>query len=194
MDGPDSPNARRIRLTQPGGPPTDRAASASPEIAEGRVVQRPLEYRHVDGGHGRIETRVATVSHDVGWLQDRHDWPGLKAIGRIEAVRELKGKQERSVRYCIMSAEISPERLLELTRSHWKIENCVHWVLDVVMDEDRMRNRTLGGPECLAAIRRIGPDIVRLMDDDCPLKGRMEIAAMSDEYLLGMLANAIGKF
>ena len=124
----------------------------------------------------------------------RHDWPGLKAVGKIEAVRELKGKQERAVRYFIMSAEISPERLLELVRSHWKIENCVHWVLDVVMDEDRMRNRTLSGPECLAAIRRIGLNIVRLMDDDYPLKGRMEIAAMSDEYLLGMLANAIGKF
>ena len=57
-----------------------------------------------------------------------------------------------------------------------------------------MRNRTLSGPECLAALRRIGPDIVRLTDDDCPLKARMEIAAMSDEYLLGMLADAIGKF
>ena len=163
-------------------------------FADPEAQEEMLEYRHVGCGHGRIETRVATVSHDVGWLQDRHDWPGLKAVGKIEAVRELKGKQERAVRYFIMSAEISPERLLELVRSHWKIENCVHWVLDVVMDEDRMRNRTLGGPECLAAIRRIGLNIVRLMDDDYPLKGRMEIAAMSDEYLLGMLANAIGKF
>ena len=153
-----------------------------------------LEYRHVGGGHGRIETRILKVSHDVGWLQDLHGWPGLKAVGRIEAVRERKGKQERSVRCYIMSAEISPERLLESARSHWKIENRVHWVLDVVMDEDRMRNRTLGGPERLAAIRRIGPDIVRLMDDDYPLKGRMEIAAMSDEYLLGLLANAVGEF
>ena len=54
--------------------------------------------------------------------------------------------------------------------------------------------RTMSGPERLAAIRRIGPDIVRLMDDGYPLKGRMEIAAMSDKCLLGMLANAIGKF
>ena len=153
-----------------------------------------LSCQDVDAGHGRIETRVAPVSHDVGWLRDRHGWPGLKAVGRIEAVRERKGKQERSVRYYIMSAEISPERLPEPARSHWKIENCVHWVLDVVMDEDRMRNRTLGGPECLAAIRRIGPDIVRLMDDHHSLKGRMHIASMNDKYLLAMLANAIGKF
>ena len=153
-----------------------------------------LSCQHVDGGHGRVETRVATVSHDAGWLRDRHDWPGLKAVGRIEAVRERKGKEERSVRHFIMSAEISPERLLELVRNHWAIENGLHWVLDVVMDEDRMRNRTLNGPECLAAFRRIGLNIVRLMDDDHSLKGRMEIAAMNDKYLLGMLANAVGKF
>ena len=153
-----------------------------------------LEYQHVDGGHGRVETRVATVSHDVGWLQDRHDWPGLKAIGRIEAVRELKDKTERSVRYYIMSAEIPPERLLELTRNHWRIENCLHWVLDVVMDEDRMRNRTLNGPECLAAIRRIALNIVRLMDDEHSLAGRMKIAAINEKYLVGLFMNAVGKF
>ena len=153
-----------------------------------------LSYQHVDGGHGRIETRIATVSHDAGWLQDRHDWPGLKAVGRIEAIRERKGRTERSVRHFIMSAEISPERLLELVRSHWAIENGLHWVLDVVMDEDRMRNRTLNGPECLAAFRRIGLNIVRLMDDAHSLKGRMEIAAMNDKYLVGLFVNAVGKF
>ena len=166
----------------------------------GPEVQRDmLSYQHVDGGRGCIETsaetRIATVSHDVGWLQGRHDWPGLKVIGIIEAVCERKGKEERSVRHYIMSAEIFPERLPELTRNHWKIENCcLHWVLDVVMDEDRMQNRTLSGPECLAAIRPIALNIVRLTKDEHSLKGRMEIAAMSDEYLLGLLVNAVGKF
>jgi len=115
----------------------------------------------------------------------RHGWPGLKAVGRIEAVRELKGRTERAVRTCIMSAEIPPERLLELTRNHWRIENCLHWVLDVVMGEDRMRN----GPECLAAIRRIALNIVRLMDDEHSLKGRMDIAGWNDEYLAGLFVN-----
>ena len=89
----------------------------------------------------------------------------------IETVRERKersgrpGRQDRSVRYFIMSAEITPERLLKPARSHWKIENSLHWALDVVMNEDQLRNRTLNGPECLAAIRRIALNIVRLMDD-----------------------------
>ena len=108
-----------------------------------------LSCLHVGGGHGRIETRIAMVSHDVGWLRERHDWPGLKAVGRIEAIRERKGKEERSVRHFIMSAEIPPERLFELVCNRWAIENDLHWVLGVVMDEDRMRNQTLNGPESI---------------------------------------------
>ncbi len=123
-----------------------------------------------------------------------HGWPGLKAVGRIEAVRELKGRTERAVRTCIMSAEIPPERLPELTRNHWRIENCLHWVLDVVMGEDRMRNRTRYGPECLAAIRRIALNIVRLMDDEHSLAERMDIAGWNDKYLVALFVNAVGKF
>ena len=163
-------------------------------FADPEARKEMLSCRHVGGGHGRVETRVATVLHDVGWLRDRHGWPGLKAVGRIEAARELKGKEERSVRHFIMSAEIPPERLPELVRNHWTIENGLYWVPDVVMDEDRMRNRTLNDPECLSALRRIGLNIVRLMDDKHSPKGRMEIAAMNDKYMLGMLANAVGKF
>ena len=169
-------------------------------FSDAKAVEKMLVIQDVDGGHGRIEKRIATVSHDVGWLQERHGWPGLKAIGMIETVRERKqrsgrkGPQVRSVRYFIMSREITPERRLELTRSHWKIENSLHWVLDVVMNEDQMRNRILNGPECLAALRRIALNIVRLMDDKNTLKGRMQVAAMSDEYLIGLLMNAVGKF
>ena len=148
-----------------------------------------LSCQYVDAGYGR----VATVSYDVGLLQDRYDWPGLKAIGKIKAVRELKGRTERAVRHFIMSAESSPDRLLELVRSHWAIKNGLHWVQDVVMDKDRMPNRVLNGPECLSALRCIALNIVRLMDDDHSLKGRMHIAGMNDTYLLGLIANAAGK-
>jgi len=46
----------------------------------------------IDGGHGRIETRTTTVIHDVGWLRDRHDWPGLKAVVVVDSSREINGK------------------------------------------------------------------------------------------------------
>ena len=89
---------------------------------------------------------------------------GLPPAGRTSQIRRewrLPAPREAS-RFCCTAdrpcpprnAEIPPERLLELTRNHWRIENCLHRVLDVVMGEDRMLNRTLNGPECLAAIRR----------------------------------------
>ena len=115
----------------------------------------------------------------------RQDRVGLRAEGQGGAVRPP---------IHILCSEISPERLLYLIRNHWKIENCLDKVLDFVMDEDRIQNRTLSGPECCAAILRIALNIVRLQDDEHSIKGRMEIAAMTDEYLLGLLANVIGKF
>ena len=76
-----------------------------------------LSCRHVDGGHGRIETRTATVSHDVGWLQDLHRWPGLEAVGKVEAARETEGRTETETRTYIMSRKMSPEELLKAVRT-----------------------------------------------------------------------------
>ena len=55
----------------------------------------------VDADHGRIETRTCTVIHDVAWLQERHDWPGLKSVVMIESKREITGKIELETRFYI---------------------------------------------------------------------------------------------
>ena len=57
----------------------------------------------VDGDHGRIETRTTTVIHDVEWLQERHDWPGLKAVVMVESSREISGKIEHETRFYLTS-------------------------------------------------------------------------------------------
>src|SRR5438270_7960381 len=74
----------------------------------------------VDGDHGRIETRTTTVIHDVEWLQQRHKWPGLKAVVIIESIREIGDKSERETRFYITS-------LGPIVRSHWAVENSLHW-------------------------------------------------------------------
>ena len=96
-----------------------------------------FSHQHVGGDHGRAVMRTATVSHDVGWRRDlrskrrnRRRWPGLEAVGKIKAVHETKGRTTTETRYCIMSREMAPEELLEAVRSHWEIENRLHWVLD----------------------------------------------------------------
>ena len=117
--------------------------------------------QQVDGDHGRIETRRATVCHEIAWLRERHDWPGLAAIGKIEATRKTARQTTTETRYYIMSAPLSPERFQHTVRAHWAIENCLHWVLDVTMNEDRQRNRKGYGPENLAMLRRLALNIAR---------------------------------
>jgi predicted transposase YbfD/YdcC len=98
-------------------------------------------HQTVDGDHGRIETRRAAVSHDVAWLTEAHDFPGLAAVAKVTATREIKGKSSTASRYYLLSKPLDAARLAEVVRTHWQIENCLHWVLDVVMDEDQSRSR-----------------------------------------------------
>ena len=80
--------------------------------------------------HGRIETRRAAVCHEIAWLREDHDWPGLAAIRKIEATRKTARQTTTETRYYIMSATLSPERFQHAVCAHWAIENCPHWVLD----------------------------------------------------------------
>ena len=77
----------------------------------------------VDGDHGRIETRKTTVIHDVSWLQERHDWPGLKSIIMVESKREIGDKVETETRFYITSLALMASLLGPIIRSHWAIES-----------------------------------------------------------------------
>lgn len=142
----------------------------------------------VDGDHGRIETRTASISTDVDWLQERHAWPGLKAIGKITAEREMKGKVTTQTRYYLLSTALSPERLNAVVRSHWAIENSLHWVLDVVMDEDSLRNRCDHGPENLAMLRHLALNLAKLEPSKGSIRGKLKRAGWDDTFLAGMLS------
>ncbi len=72
-----------------------------------------------DKGHGRIETRTAALTTDIAWLQENHDWPDLKAIGKITASREIDGKTSVETRCYLLSSAVTPERFNAIVRSHW---------------------------------------------------------------------------
>jgi len=90
-----------------------------------------------DKGHGRIEQRVAVTTHEVQWLQDLHQWPGLKSIGKITSRVFKKEKETTETRYYISSLLLTAQELNDIARSHWGIENSLHWTLDVVFNEDK---------------------------------------------------------
>src|ERR1700692_2562885 len=100
----------------------------------------------VDGAHGRIETRTHTVTHDVEWLQKHHNWPGLKAIVVLETSREIQGKIEQETRFYLTSLGMLAAILGPVIRSHWAIENSLHWVMDMVFRDDECRVRTEHAP------------------------------------------------
>jgi predicted transposase YbfD/YdcC len=149
----------------------------------------PLTTGHeTDAGHGRLEQRRAGLTGDIAWLQERHAWPGLQAIGKVTARREVGGKTTIKTRYYLLSTVLSPERFSQVVRSHWDIENRLHWVLDVVMNEDQARNRKDHGPENLAVLRRLALNLARLEASKGSLRGKLKRAGWDDTFLARLLA------
>jgi len=142
----------------------------------------------VDGDHGRIETRTASVSTDIGWLQENHDWPGLRAIGKVERMRETHGKTTRETAYYLLSTALSGERFLDVIRAHWGVENRLHWRLDVVMNEDQQRARLDNGPNNLAVLRHIALNVIQKEGSKGSLRGKLKRAAWDENYLRTLLA------
>jgi predicted transposase YbfD/YdcC len=141
-----------------------------------------------DAGHGRIERRQASLTRDIAWLQERHAWPGLEAIGKVTARREVGGKTTVKTRYYLLSTALSPERFNQVVRVHWDIENGLHWVLDVVMNEDQARNRKDHGPENLAVLRRLALNLAKLEAGKGSLRGKLKRAGWDDAFLARLLA------
>ena len=109
----------------------------------------------IDADNGRIETRVTTVIHDVEWLRKRHDWPGLNAVAIVESTRETKGKIERETRYYITSLVMLAHLIGPAIRSHWAVENSLHWVMDMVFRDDECRVRTNHAPANFTTIKHM---------------------------------------
>jgi predicted transposase YbfD/YdcC len=142
----------------------------------------------VDADHGRIETRTSTVSTEIGWLQEDHQWPGLTAIGKVTRIRETATKTTTETAYYLLSAPLSAERLGAVVRSHWGVENRLHWVLDVVMNEDQARNRLDNGPKNLAILRHMALNLMRKENSKGSLRGKFKRAAWRDDFLAKLIA------
>jgi len=142
----------------------------------------------VDADHGRIETRTAMISTDINWLQENHQWPGLTAIGKVVRIRETVDKTTTETAYYLLSSPMSGERLNEVVRSHWGVENRLHWRLDVVMNEDQDRTRLGNGPQNLAVLRHMAINVMQKDPAKGSLRGKFKRAGWDDAYLTSLLA------
>ena len=141
----------------------------------------------IDGDHGRIETRTTTVIHDVEWLQRRHDWPGLKAVVVVESSREISGKTERETRFYLTSLVMLASLLGPVVRSHWAIENSLHWVMDMIFRDDECRVRTDHAPANFTTIKHMAHNLLRTASSKDSMRLRRKVAAWDDDFLARLI-------
>lgn len=128
-------------------------------------------FAEVDKGHGRIEERVVTVAREVDWLGGERRFPGelrlphVAAIVKVESRTGLKDRSRFDTRYYISSAKTSAEDAAKTVRGHWRIENQLHWTLDVVFNEDQSRLRKGHGAKNMAVVRHFAINLVRQVDE-----------------------------
>ena len=161
---------------------------AAEQKAKGFKDTKVSRHKTVDGDHGRIETRILTAIHDVDWLQERHDWPGMKAVVMIESTREIADKVERETRFYITSLVWLASQLGPVIRSHWAVENSLHWVMDMIFRDDECRIRTNHAPANFTTLKHMAHNLIRKAPGKDSLRLRRKVAAWDDDFLASLLA------
>jgi predicted transposase YbfD/YdcC len=168
-------------------------------IAEAQTPRRPgalvsraaaqlAQVQSVEKDHGRIETRCYYQSDQLSWFADRAKWEGLRSVGVVEATREIAGKKSTERRYYLSSLPLDVTLFARAVRSHWGVENKVHWVMDVCFGEDQSRARTGSAAENLATLRRLALNMLRReKTKKRGIKGKQLNAGWDQAYLLKLL-------
>jgi predicted transposase YbfD/YdcC len=149
----------------------------------------PHEYYHTLGGtHGRVEERRYRLISDLSGFKETQGWQGLQSLGMVERQRTVAGKTTVEVHYYLTSLTGSGRQFGEAVRTHWSVENGLHWVLDVVFQEDQSRLRRDHAAENFAVLRHLALSLLR-QESTCSngIKVKRLKAAWDDQYLTRVL-------
>ena len=142
----------------------------------------------LDFGSGRIERRRACGETNRALLDGLSDGSHLPSIARVDASREIDGRVTTQTRYYPSSLAAPAAGFNRYIRQHWRIENCLHWKLDVVFHEDRQRTRCDNGPLNLATARKRALQTLNQATDAENTKNRRKMAGLDEEYLKSTVA------
>ncbi len=145
-----------------------------------------------DDTHGRLVRRRVFVNTDAAALDALSGWPGLRTVLAVECIRSVNSaptKVESEIRYFLSSCPDDPAVLTQAIRSHWGVENALHWVLDVTFREDDSRVRDRTAARNLALLCKIALNIVgRDRTSKASVRARRKKAAWNDSYMLKLMA------
>jgi predicted transposase YbfD/YdcC len=148
-----------------------------------------------DKEHGRIEKRQCYVSHDIKWLQERHpQWDTIQSIIKIDSERTIKDTTTKEARYFVSSLTLDAEQFLNRIRSHWSIENSLHWVLDMSFGEDQSKIRKDNAPQAMAIVRHIALNLIQTFKSKYPkkrysIKRLRKMSGWDNSVLLNILSH-----
>jgi predicted transposase YbfD/YdcC len=136
-----------------------------------------------DRGHGRTERRSYVVVHNIEGIHDRGSWPKLKSVGMCYSERTLNGQTSSETRYFISSRRMSAQRCGAALRHHWRIENGLHWQLDMNFDEDASRIRNHNAAQNFAWLRRMAISLLKQNPAKMSLRQKRKAAALDPTFL-----------
>lgn len=149
-------------------------------------------YETVEKDHGRIEVRRYFAFGQLECLAEPQQWSGLAMFGVVQSERTIKGQTSKEERLSIGSIPVNARRFAHAVRSHWEVENRLHWCLDVCLNDDQARARIRNSARNLSTVRRMVLNILRLdKSRKGGIKARRMLAGTSDRYreqLLGLAA------
>src|SRR3954451_4709518 len=144
-----------------------------------------------DDGHGRLVRRRVFACPDIGVFATLKDWPGLRAVLAVETIRGIpgRGKVTAEIRPSLSSAELPPAALAAAIRNHWRIENGLHWILDVTFREDASRVRERTAARNLALLRKVALNLARADGTlKASLRGKRKYAGWDDAFMPTLIA------
>lgn len=145
-----------------------------------------------DCGHGRVETRRCSIISDLSLIEHREEWKNLRSLIKIETERYDKCRQAtlKETRLYISSLEADADLINRSVRSHWGVENSLHWVLDVAFNEDHSRKRAGNAAQNFSLINRIALNLLKNEKSaKVGVRGKRLKAGWDNDYLLKILTD-----
>lgn len=140
-------------------------------------------HESTDKAHGRVEIRRYWHTEDIGWFEDKDNWPGFQSAGMVESTRIQKGKKTTERRMFMCSFPEDAKKLARAARDHWGVENQLHWTLDVIFREDDSRARTRHAAQNLATLRRLALNLAKQEPTKIPIRQKRIRAALDEKFL-----------